>query len=159
MDVKKRRISMTDVFDRGGVCGLRAVCGLVVLLGLTVAVRAELSPREYRRMQREAPEELRIEVLGVHERPIREREREVEVVMDAKVLRIRRTAARIHEGDVIKITYVRHRRDRPVVGPGEPPLLERGKVCPAYLTKIEGERFFKPAAGSFSFEQLEERRP
>ena len=113
--------------------------------------RGDLSPREYRRLQREAPEELRIEVLGVHERPIREREREFEVVVDAKILRINRTTARIHEGDVIKITYVRHHRERPLPGPGEPPLLERGKVYPAFLSKVERERIFKPAAGSFSF--------
>jgi hypothetical protein len=157
MGVEKRRISMMDMFDRGIVGGLRAVCGLAVLIGLSATVRADLSPREYRRLQRDAPEEFRIEVLGVHERPIREREREV--IVEAKVLRIHRTAARIHEGDVIKITYVHHRRERPVAGPGEPPLLERGKVCPAFLTKVEGEHLFKPAAGSFSFEPLEERRP
>jgi len=150
---------MTKLFDTGGVWGLRAVCGLVVLLGVSQAVRADLSPREYRRMQREAPEELRIEVLGVHERPLREREREFEIIVDAKVLRVYRTAVRIHEGDVIKITYVHHRRERPLPGPGEPPILERGKPYPAYLTKVERERIFKPSAGSFSFERLEERRP
>ena len=111
---------MTKLFDAGGVWGLRAVCGVVILLGASLAVRADLTPREYRRMQREAPEELRIEVLGVHERPLREREREFEIVVDAKVRRINRTAARIHEGDVIKITYIHHRRDRPLPGPGEP---------------------------------------
>jgi hypothetical protein len=132
---------------------------MVILLGLSQAVQANLSPREYRRMQREAPEELRIEVLGVHERPLREREREFEIVVDAKVLRINRTAARIRDGEVIKITYIRHRRERPLPGPGEPPLLEQGKSYPAFLMKADGPRRFKPAAGSFSFERLEERRP
>ena len=150
---------MTKLFDVGAVWGLRAVCGVAILLGVSMAVRADLSPREYRRMQREAPEELRIEVLGVHERPLREREREFEIVVDAKVRRINRTAARIHEGDVIKITYIHHRRERPLPGPGEAPILEQGKVYPAFLTKVERERIFKPAAGSFSFERLEERRP
>lgn len=149
---------MTRLSDKTVVCGFRAVCALVVLAGLCVAVQAELGPREYRRMQRDAPEEVKIEVLGVHERPIREREREFEVEVDAKILRIVRSAARIHEGERIKITYVRHHRERPVPGPGEPPLLERGRVYPAYLTKVEGERLFKPAAGTFSFERLEERR-
>ena len=150
---------MTKLFDAGCVWGLRAVCGVALLLGVSQAVRADLSPREYRRLQRDSPEELRIEVLGVHERPLREREREFEIVVEAKVRRINRTAARIREGDVIKITYVHHRRERPVPGPGEPPILEQGKSYPAFLTKVEGERIFKPAAGSFSFERLEERRP
>jgi len=151
---------MTRLFEACGLWGLRAVCVVVVFLGVSQVVRADLSPREYRRMQRDAPEELRIEVLDVRERPLREREREFEIVVDAKVRRINRTAARIRDGEVIKITYIRHRRERPLPGPGEPPLLERGKSYPAFLMKVEGERrMFKPAAGSFSFERLEERRP
>jgi hypothetical protein len=150
---------MTVVWDRFGVWSLRSVCGLVLVTGLSLAVRADLSEREYRRMQREAPEVVRIEVLGVRERPVREREREFEVIVDAKVLRIQRTAARIHDGEAIRITYLRHRRERPVPGAGEPPVLERGKVYPAFLTKVEGEKLFKLAAGTFSFERLEERRP
>jgi hypothetical protein len=149
---------MTDRF-KPGIWHFQVLCGVFAFLSILPAARGELSPREYRRMQREAPEELRIEVLGVHERPIREREREFEVVIDAKILRINRTAARIQEGDVIKITYVRHRREQALPGPGEPPLLERGKVYPAFLSKIERERIFKPAAGSFSFVRLDERRP
>ena len=150
---------MTRLCEACGLWGLRAVFVVVVFLGVSQVIRADLSPREYRRMQREAPEDLRIEVLAVRERPLREREREFEIVVDAKVRRINRTAARIRDGEVIKITYIRHRRERPLPGPGELPLLEQGKSYPAFLMKADGPRLFKPAAGSFSFERLEERRP
>ena len=129
-----------------------------VIFALATATRADLSPREYRRMQREAPEVLRIEVLEVRERPIREREREFEVSVEAKIRRIERSSARVRDGEVIHITYRHHRGDHPVPGAGEPPVLERGKVYPAFLTKVERERLFKPAAGQYSFERLDEDR-
>ena len=53
---------MTRMSDRRFVWGLRVVAGVVGVLSLALASQAELSPREYRRMQREAHEEVRIEV-------------------------------------------------------------------------------------------------
>jgi hypothetical protein len=151
---------MTRMFDTRCVWGLRVVAGVVGLLSLALAAQAELPPREYRRMQREAPEELRIHVLRVGEAPVPERPREREIIVEAKVVRIGRSAARIHEGEVIKIVYRHYRGEREVAGPGEPPLVERGRDYPAFLAKVEGERHvFSPAAGRFSFERLEERRP
>jgi hypothetical protein len=131
---------------------------LAVVCVLATNTRADLSPREYRRMQREAPEVLRIEVLEVRERPIREREREFEVSVEAKIRHIKRSAAGVREGEVIRITYHHHRQEQPVPSAGEPPLLERGKAYPAFLTKVEGDRLFKPAAGQYSFERLDEDR-
>ena len=151
---------MTRMSDRRFVWGLRVVAGVVGVLSLALASQAELSPREYRRMQREAPEEVRIEVLRVGEAPVPQRPREREIIVEAKVLRIGRSAARIHEGEAIKIVYRHYRGERELAGPGEPPLLQRGQTYPAFLTKVEGERrVFSPAAGRFSFERLEERRP
>jgi hypothetical protein len=129
-----------------------------IAVALAATTRADLSPREYRRMQREAPEVFKIKVLNVHERPIREGEREFEVVVEAKVRGIERSSARVREGEVIKITYRHHRRERPVPGAGEPPLLERDRDYPAFLTKVEGERLYKPAAGEYSFQRLDEER-
>jgi len=151
---------MTRMFDTRCVWGLRVVAGVVGFLSLALAVQAELPPREYRRMQREAPEELKIEVLRVGESPVRERPREREIVVEAKVVRIARTATRIHDGEVIKIVYRHYRGERELAGPGEPPVLQRGQTAPAFLAKVEGERrVFSPAAGRFSFERLDERRP
>ena len=99
---RNRRMPMTRMFDKRCVWGLRVVAGVVGFLSLALAVQAELPPREYRRMQREAPEEVRIHVLRVEEAPLRERPREREIVIQAKVVRIARSAARIHEGEVIR---------------------------------------------------------
>jgi hypothetical protein len=129
-----------------------------VAVALAATTRADLSPREYRRMQREAPEVLKIKVLNVHERPIRESEREFEIVVEAKIRGVERSSARLRDGEVIKITYRRHRRERQEPGAGEPPLLERDRDYPAFLTKVEGERLFKPAAGEYSFQRLDEDR-
>ena len=76
--------------------------------------------------------------------------------IEAKIRRIERSSARLRDGEVIKIVYTHHRRERAVAG--EPPLLERGNQYPAFLTKVEGERLFKPAAGQYSFERLDEDR-
>lgn len=146
---------MRDMLHQRTVWPIRAAV-FAVVVALAATTRADLSPREYRRMQRDAPEVLRIEVLKVHERPIREREREFEIVVEAKVRRIERSSARLRDGEIIKITYPHHRRERAVAG--EPPILERGQSYPAFLTKVEGERLFKPAAGEYSFQRLEERR-
>jgi hypothetical protein len=151
---------MTRMFDTRCVWGLRVVAGVVGFLSLALAVQAELPPREYRRMQREAPEEVKIEVLRVGESPVPERPREREIVVEAKVVRIARTATRIHDGEVIRIVYRHYRGEREVAGPGEPPVLQRGQTAPAFLAKVEGERrVFSPAAGRFSFERLDDRRP
>ena len=135
---------------------------MVVLAGMAPTLKAELPVREYRRMQREAPEELRIRTVRVKEHPVAERGREgrtIEVTVEAKVQRILRSAARIHDGELITISYVVHRRARPLPGPGETPVLERDQEYPAFLEKIPGERrHFRPAAGAYSFQRIEERR-
>lgn len=147
-----------DLLHQRTTWPIRAIF-FAVVIGLAATTRADLSPREYRRLQREAPEVLKIKVLDVHERPIREREREFEVTVEAKIRRIERSSARLRDGEVIKITYRHHRHERPVRNAGEPPLLERDREYPAFLTKAEGERrLFKPAAGEYSFERVEDER-
>jgi hypothetical protein len=148
---------MMGVLNRCSGWPVRAL-SFAVFFALATATQADLSPREYRRMQREAPEVLKIEVLEVRERPIREREREFEISVEAKIRRIERSSARLRDGEVIKIVYTHHRRERALPGPGEPPILERGKGYPAFLTKVAGERLFKPAAGEYSFQRLDEDR-
>jgi hypothetical protein len=161
---------MKVLFSGSGV-GIRSRVGIAVavtaicLFGLLPAARAEVGIREYRRMQREAPEEVRIEVQRVRETPIRERERErerlgraVQVELTARVLRVNRSQQRIHDGEEIHISYVTHRREQNKFGPGEPPIPEERKMYPAFLQKVEGDRrLFTPAAGMYTFERLEVR--
>lgn len=131
---------------------LGAASASCAVIGLWQESRAELPRPEYRRLQREAPEEVRIEVLRVHETPAG---RVFDVDVEAKVLRVNRTSVRVHDGEVIHIIYRMHQRERAVPGPGEPQPPERGREYPAYLAKVEGERrAFRPAAGVYTFERL-----
>jgi hypothetical protein len=144
---------------------LGAASATGVLFGLGGQLRAELPRREYQRLQRQAPEEMRISVLKVNEAPVgesrRERDRDrrggaFDIDVEARVLHVNRTAVRVHDGEVIHIIYRLHRRERAVPGPGEPQPPERGQEYPAWLAKVEGERHaFQPAAGVYSFERVE----
>jgi hypothetical protein len=151
---------MKGFLPTAGALVLGATAATYAFVGFANESRAELPRPEYRRLQRQAPEEFRIAILKVNEAPLgesrRERERVGGVYAEAKVLRVNRTAVRVHDGEVIHIVYRLHRRDRAVPGPGEPQPPERGQECPAWLTKVEGERHtFQPAAGVYSFERVE----
>jgi hypothetical protein len=134
-----------------------------VFVGFAKESWGELPRPEYRRLQREAPEEMRIAVLKVREAPVgdapRDRDRggrALDIDVEAKVLSVNRTSVRLHDGDVIHIIYRLHRRERAVPGPGEPQPPERGREYPAWLAKVQGERrAFQPAAGVYSFERVE----
>jgi hypothetical protein len=155
---------MKMLFSWSGV-GIAAAVAAICFFGPAPTAHAEVGIREYRRMQREAPEEVRIEVQRVRETPVRERERErerlgraVQVDVTARVLRVNRSRERIHDGEEIHISYVTHRREQNKFGPGEPPIPEERKMYPAYLQKVEGQRrLFAPAAGMYTYERLELR--
>jgi hypothetical protein len=150
---------MKGFSPKSGALMLGAAAAIGAFFGLSQASRAELPRREYYRLQREAPEEMRIAVLKVNEAPVGESRRERGVFaidVEARVLRVNRSTVRVHDGEVIHIIYRLHRRDRAVPGPGEPQPPERGQECPAWLAKVEGEhRVFQPAAGVYSFERVE----
>jgi hypothetical protein len=139
-----------------GALLLGAAAAIGAFFGPSQEARAELPRREYNRLQREAPEELRIAVLKVHEAPGESRRGAFDIDVEARVLRVNRTAVRVHDGEVIHIIYRVHRRERAVPGPGEPQPPEEGQEYPAWLAKVEGERrAFQPAAGVYSFERVE----
>jgi hypothetical protein len=155
-------MAMNGISRRAGVLALGVASAACVVFGVWHELRAELPRPEYRRLQRQSPEEVKIAVLGVHEAPVGESPRERERVgrafdidVEAKVLRVARTSVRIHDGEVIHIVYRLHRRERAVPGPGEPQPPEQGHEYPAFLAKVEGDRrAFAPAAGVYTFERL-----
>jgi hypothetical protein len=154
---------MKGISQRAGALMLGAAAATCALAGFVLESRAELPRPEYRRLQHQAPEDLRIAVVKVHEAPVGESRREREraggafdIDVEAKVLRVNRTTVRVHDGEVIHIIYRLHRRERAVPGPGEPQPPERGQEYPAWLAKVEGERrAFQPAAGVYSFERVD----
>jgi len=150
---------MKGFSPRAGAFVIGAASAVIAVFGISPLSRAELPRREYYRLQREAPEEFRIEVLQVNEAPDGEgvrRNRAFVIDVEAKVLQVNRTAVRVHDGEVIHIIYRLHRRERAIPGPGEPQPPERGQEYPAWLAKVEGDRrAFQPAAGVYSFERVE----
>lgn len=127
------------------------------LLAATVLVgasaRAEIAPDEYAKMQRAAPEGLRIRV------------DEVEtstcwfwlcssqdVTVEASVLEVLRSAAGLRAGDRIVVKYVHRPLRDDESGPRAIPILEEDDVVPAWLAKAEGASHFVPAARGASFE-------
>ncbi len=153
---------MNGVSRRAGALTLGLASAACVLFGVWHELRAELPRPEYRRLQRQSPEELKIAVLRVHETPVGESPRErarvgraYDIDVEAKVLHVAHTSTRIHDGEVIHIVYRLHHRERAIPGPGEPQPPEQGHEYPAFLAKVEGEhRAFAPAAGVYTFERL-----
>ncbi|HET6326361.1 MAG TPA: hypothetical protein VFG04_16930 [Planctomycetaceae bacterium] len=154
---------MKGLSRNGGALMLGAATATCLFVGIAKESWGELPRPEYRRLQRQAPEEMKIAVLRVNEAPVGESPRErdrvgraFDVDVEAKVLRVNRTSVRVHDGEVIHIIYRLHRRERAVPGPGEPQPPERGHEYPAWLAKVEGERrAFQPAAGVYTFERID----
>jgi hypothetical protein len=116
---------------------------------------AELAPEVYAQWQRQAPEYLRIEVLRVSlVRTVYPDFTQVSVTVDARVQAVERSATHVRRGQRIGIQYERREHKSPLPGPGAVPILEAGKVYPAFLEKPAGQLFFRPVAGSWSFDVI-----
>src|SRR5579872_2161666 len=72
----ERSTAMNGVSRRAGALTLGLASAACVLFGVWHELRAELPRPEYRRLQRQSPEELKIAVLRVHETPVGESPRE-----------------------------------------------------------------------------------
>ena len=130
--------------------------GLVVFAGVTVitsGTQAELPPSAYKERQATAPEALVIKVRSVRARESDEEKwKQIDIVIEAEVEKVERSATKLTPGTVIQIRYSQRHYSQPIVGPSEVPLLKEGQICPAYLA-WEG-RSYSPAAGGFSFDTV-----
>ncbi len=63
---------MNGISRRAGAVALGVAAAACVVFGVWHELRAELPRPEYRRLQRQSPEEVKIAVLGVHESPVGE---------------------------------------------------------------------------------------
>ncbi len=139
---------------------------LALLLTLTASTclappaRAELPPRAYSGMQRAAPELLQIEVTGVRQEKQSETEdlKILSVVVEAKVLVVKRTATRLKAGARITIQYEDRLPKRSgYIQEDAIPVLSKGDKCPAYLQQqTDQPAVYEPAAGSYTFEKFKE---
>jgi hypothetical protein len=101
---------------------------------------------------RQAPEYLRLEVLRVHLiRTVYPDFSHVAVTVDARVRAVERSATHLRPGQKIRIQYERNEYNSAMPGPRRVPILEVGKVYPAFLEKQADGPFFRPAAAGHSF--------
>lgn len=133
-----------------------ALFALLLLAASITIGRAELPPYVYEEWQQKATESLVIKVRSVKTRetdaPDRKR---IDVLVRAGVERVVRSGAGVRAGDVIRISYVHVVHKEPMAGPSQVPILRKGEKYPAYLLRDKRGKDYVPAAGGYSFQELE----
>ena len=133
---------------------------IAIFLMIATAVLAELSPDVYRDLQRKAPEVLYIQVssVDVHRRfakpsgcPFFDFEVIREVKVNARVLRVARSATGVRPGDVIEIEYSSINRCSGWSGPRSIQMLRNGDRVYAFLARRRRTAGFEPAARGATF--------
>ena len=120
---------------------------------------AELSPSYYKQLQQEAPESLVIKVLSVKTVETSEPQRKkIAVTVEAQVEKVERSNSGLKRGSAIHISYVHYRNELPTPGASEVPILKKGQVYPAYLTKNKNGEVYAPAAGGRSFHEIKSKQ-
>lgn len=124
----------------------------LALLFLAQAAAAELPPFVYKQQQQAASEYLEIKVWSIKTSESDAGEyRSIEVVVDAEVLIVERSASGMKPGAKIRISYQHRDYQHPLAGASQVPILERDKIYPAFLKK-SAAGVYEPAAGGKSFE-------
>ncbi|QEL16683.1 hypothetical protein [Limnoglobus roseus] len=128
---------------------LARLLAMLAALFLAPAAHAEQGPGEDDRCRTEAEKAVTIQVTVMK---TIDGEKAKEVTVEAKVLGVERSKAKLKKGDTVTIAY-----SLPTVrraGPTRPPVLEAGEVYPAFLNKRD--QSFAPAAAASSFRMTPE---
>jgi hypothetical protein len=134
----------------------RSLFVLLILAAPGTVVWAELPPYVYKERQQKAPESLVIKVRSVKTRETDEtHRRRIDVDVEAQVEQVVRSNTGLRVGDAIHISYVHSQHKEPIAGPSEVPILDEGEKYPAYLSRDEKEKRYVPAAGGYSFREVE----
>lgn len=136
-------------------CRYQVTLGIAALILISPAT-GELPPWVYKERQTKAPESLVIKVRAVTRTETVEQDgKSLAFKVTASVEKVERTATKLTPGAVIEIRYVQHNYSQPMAGPSQVPGLKDGQVCPAYLESAGEGKSYSPAAGGFSFTQLD----
>ncbi len=131
----------------------RLFFSLVFVICLSIPSRGELPPSAYEKMQSEAADVLRINVLRIERRPT-ETPTVTDVNMVAEVLKVGRSKSGIKPGDVITISYQVTDHPPGWSGPGEVPVPREADETVAFLKPLAGTPDYLPAAGAMSFSEF-----
>jgi hypothetical protein len=124
----------------------------LALLFLTQTAAAELPPFVYKQWQQAAPEYLEIKVRSSKTSETDAGEyKSIDVVIEAEVLSVERSASGMMPGARIRISYQHRIYKQPLAGASQVPILGRDKIYPAFLKKV-AVGVYEPAARGKSFE-------
>jgi len=132
---------------------MKRIASLFFLFPLLPLVSAPLSPSEYEKLQKSAPEVLEIEVLKVESRVVPESKEEV-IRATVVVLQVEKTASEASPGNFLFVVYSIQQDFEGKPLPGQPPPLQVGEKVPAFLALAEGTTYFRPVAGRMSFRRF-----
>jgi hypothetical protein len=122
-------------------------CTLLLAIAGSRAAIGELPPGAYKRMQDKAPEHLQIRILSVK---TQDKKNGIQVLAEARVTAVSRSACHLKVGDVIRINYFSSTRHVP--GPSPVPLLVQDRSYLAFLERDSvRDKSYSPAAGGRSF--------
>jgi len=136
---------------RSEKCSIRIVgCAVLLIIAGIQAAFGELSPDAYKRMQDKAPEHLQIRILSVNTQDEKDGS---QVIAEAKVTAVTRSASHLKLGDVIRISYFHGTRLAP--GSSPVPLLVQDQSYQAFLRCYSTrDKSYSPEAGGKSFPEV-----
>lgn len=124
----------------------------IFLFFLSPQIGAEIHPKYYAEMQRNASEYIEISVERL-QRGLVLFGRSTPVTIKATVMSVFHSKKGLQNGDVITIKYSHFKPGRGWAGPRPIPLLREKDRYPAFLTWSDDEQAFVPAARGWSFER------
>lgn len=144
---------------QGANSAMKLITAVVsVLIAIPLAIRAELPPQVYKDYQAHSPEVLTIMVNSVTVAKTDEvNGMRRDIMAEASVQAIKRSATRLRMGDTIRINYSDYTYKRPMPGPGQPEIVGEGRTYSAYLVKSDKDGTYVLAAGGRSFSSLKAR--
>jgi hypothetical protein len=137
---------------------MKAISFLFVVAATSLwpgAAKAELPPFAYRDMQAKAPEAIEIEIETVTVKSSKQQHYELRsFVVQARVLSVQRTATGLAPGKPIEIRYEQRNYFEPITGASEVPAVKEHEKLPAFLSRANGQSYYTPAAGGYTFHRL-----
>jgi hypothetical protein len=125
---------------------------VVLAVALVLPVHGEIHIRHYKKMQKQAPEVLKIEVVGVDKGwCFFCRSRDIEI--EARVREVLRSQSGLKQGARIVIEYEHFSPSEGWAGPRPVPVLIEGVLYPAFV-RLNKDKRYVPAAKGYSFSAL-----
>ena len=127
---------------------------IVATVGILIGTHAIAVPMQkwFEQQKEQCTDHLNVRIVRVEQAKVDEN---IEIEVEAEVLKVSRTKSTVSVGDLIVIQYHRpSKRSGPLLGGGVPAVPVIEEEYGMFITKSDRIRGFKPAAGYQSFENL-----